>query len=59
MMKGEAPFDARAGMMALTTIYNASLGMVGLFPEDSDGHAMSAAAPDIWMNTEGFEATLA
>lgn len=59
MLKGEIPFDPAVANGALAVLNTAALGMQGLFPADSDSNPRSSAAPNVWTDTDGFNAAIA
>lgn len=59
MVKGEADFDAAAALAALTTISEVAGSIGDYFPEGSEEGFETEAAPEIWLDTEGFMAKLA
>jgi cytochrome c556 len=59
MAEGEVAFDATAAMLAFTTISSGSIGVGELFPEGSETGGQTRAAPAIWEDMDGFQATVA
>lgn len=58
MLRGELEFDADVVMASLETWHAASLVFGDLFPEGTDTGMKTRAAPAIWEDRAGFEATL-
>ncbi|WP_161862183.1 c-type cytochrome [Algicella marina] len=58
MLKGTTVFDAATANQTLATMQSAASGFGDYFPEGSEA-ADSEAAPAIWSDKAGFEATLA
>jgi len=59
MAKGEIEFDAPLAQMSLRAMIAAASGYAGLFPEGSEQGHETTAAPAIWTDRDGFEASLA
>jgi len=59
MVKGEADFDAAAVLAALTTMSEVAATFADHFPEGSDTGFETEAAPEIWLDMDGFKAKLA
>ena len=59
MAKGEVTFDAAAAAAAMQTINDVPDKFVKLFPEGSDKHPDTEAAPKIWQDMKGFQAAAA
>lgn len=59
MAKGEIEFDAPLAQMSLRAMIAAASGYAGLFPEGSEEGHETTAAPAIWTDRDGFEASLA
>lgn len=59
MAKGEQPFDARVVDASLRTMNAVALGFGGQFPAGSESGAETEAAPAIWSDRAGFDASLA
>ncbi|ADZ71397.1 c-type cytochrome [Polymorphum gilvum] len=59
MMKGELAYSPAVGKAAIATMNAAALSFGAFFPEGSDLDGDTTAAPKIWEDMAGFEATLA
>jgi len=59
MVKGEMPYDSAAAAAAMQTINSVPDKFVKLFPEGSDKHLKTEAAPKIWEDMKGFLAKAA
>ena len=59
MVKGEIPYDAAAAATAMQTINDVPDKFTKLFPEGSDMHLKTEAAPKIWEDMKGFLAKAA
>jgi cytochrome c556 len=59
MVKGEAPFDAKAVTAAFTAWSEAAAALPKLFPDNSKSGGETRALPKIWTDRKGFDAEVA
>jgi len=59
MMRGQAPFDAKAVDAAFAQWTETAKKLPGLFPENSQKGEETRASPTIWLNKDDFDAKAA
>ena len=59
MVKGEAPFDAKAVTAAFTQWSETAAALPKLFPDNSKTGGETRALPKIWTDRKGFDAEIA
>ena len=59
MVKGEAPFDAKAATTAFTVWSETAAQLPKLFPDNSKTGGETRALPKIWTDRKGFDAEIA